>query len=92
MNINIVFCRELLRATTLEVLDVAPDTNLRDAWVWKAGPDHWEFHFRDYYWQGCASNAYEARAKGWAAWLAKRADNQEPRDPEGWEGGFAPNH
>jgi hypothetical protein len=45
---------------------------MQDAWVYKVGRDHWEFHGPDdYYWHGGACNAYEARYKGWCAWLRK---------------------
>lgn len=73
-SIDIAFSREVLRLTLEEVRAACPDINLRDAWVWKAGRDHWEFHYGEYYWHGSASNAYEARAKGWTAYLAKTAD------------------
>jgi hypothetical protein len=51
----------------------APHVKTRkDAWVWKAGRNHWEFHGPGgYYWHGRAHDAYEARAKGWRAWLTK---------------------
>ena len=42
---------------------------LTDAWVYKVGTDHWEFHFGMFYWHGSADNGCEARAKGWRAWL-----------------------
>lgn len=46
---------------------------VKDAWVWNAGRDHWEFHGPgEYYWHGNASNAYEARYKGWVAFLASK--------------------
>lgn len=37
----------------------------------------------------------EWRGQSWATAqrkLKEMADNYEPRDPPGWEGGFAPNH
>lgn len=49
--------------------------NLRKA-AWVYGPmfrDDWEFHGPDaFYWHGEAANAYDARAKGWRAWLRKQ--------------------
>ena len=46
---------------------------MKDAWVWHFHKDHWEFHGPDgFYWHGSADNAYEARAKGWSAWLRKQ--------------------
>jgi hypothetical protein len=70
--INISFCRALLSAVHRDVKAFAPEINLqKDAWVWCAGRDHWEFHGpkNDFYWHGGADNAYDARAKGWSAWL-----------------------
>ena len=43
---------------------------MKDAWVYEFGCNDWEFHGPDnYYWHGNASGAYEARYKGWMAWL-----------------------
>lgn len=71
--INISFCRSLLTAVRRDVEAFAPGKRvIKDAWVWNAGRDHWEFHGPDnYYWHGRADNAYDARAKGWQAWLSK---------------------
>lgn len=73
MNINIRFSRELLQLVLQDLRAFAPGVRVRkDAWVWHAGRDHWEFHGPDgYYWHGRADNAYEARANGWRAWLEK---------------------
>jgi hypothetical protein len=75
-DINISFSRELLRLVQRDVKSFAPNVKVRkDAWVWCAGRDHWEFHGPDgYYWHGNADNAYEARANGWRAWLCKNFD------------------
>lgn len=80
-DINIMFCRHLL-SSAVETLKLhCPDVRaMKDAWVWCAGRDHWEFHgpalkdgdAQKYYWHGSASNAYEARYKGWMAWLAAK--------------------
>lgn len=81
---NITFSRKLLAyvhqdvrrvLTRLAIDHVRPDLARADlrkaAWVWHDGADRWEFHGPDdYYWHGRAHNAYEARAKGWQAWLA----------------------
>lgn len=71
MNVDVVFCRSLLALAHKEVKAAFPETDLRkDAWVWNCGRDNWEFHGPlDWYWHGDASNAYEARYKGWMAWL-----------------------
>lgn len=74
MNIDIEFCRHLLRGAHKLVKEHFPSVRLRDAWVWHAGRNHWEFHYAQggpFYWHGSAGNAYEARYKGWMAWLDK---------------------
>lgn len=72
-SIDITFSRLLLGETHKDVRKLAPHLRghlMRAAWVWRAGRDHWEFHGPDqYYWHGSASNSYEARTKGWNAWL-----------------------
>lgn len=69
-DINIDFCRAMLREVQKDVKTHAPAVKLRDAWVYNTGRDHWEFHGPDeFYWHGSASNAYEARYKGWCGWL-----------------------
>lgn len=69
-DINIAFSRALLA----QILSAIRDKGYRpvkDAWVWHAGRGHWEFHGpNNYYWHGRADNAYEARYKGWSAFLA----------------------
>lgn len=70
-DIDITFSRALLAqiVPTVRKVDKRP---LKDAWVWHAGRDSWEFHGPDrFYWHGRAGNAYEARYKGWCAWLKK---------------------
>lgn len=73
-DINTIFCRLLLASVHKAVKKFAPDTNLRaDAWVWHFHRDSWEFHGPDkFYWNGRADNAYEARAKGWQAWIRSK--------------------
>lgn len=72
MDINIAFSRALLAQLRGPVRGVGKRL-VRDAWVWHAGRDHWEFHGPDeFYWHGRADNAYEARYKGWSAWLEKQ--------------------
>lgn len=69
MDINISFSRALLARIIPDVKDKGMRVN-KDAWVWCAGRDHWEFHGpNNFYWHGSADNAYEARYKGWFAWL-----------------------
>lgn len=70
-SIDVTFCRSLLSEVRKEIKVSYPHirTN-KDAWVWCAGRDHWEFHGPgEYYWHGRAGNAYDARYKGWMAWL-----------------------
>jgi hypothetical protein len=62
--------RLMLAEITPDVRKHVPGVRLRDAWVWCAGRDHWEFHYQDFYWHGSAGSAYEARYKGWDAYLA----------------------
>lgn len=61
----------LYREIAADVRRYDPTIKLRDAWVWCAGRDHWEFHFGDFYWHGSAGGAYDARAKGWEAYLVR---------------------
>lgn len=74
-DINISFCRALLAQANALVKEHFPETKLRggDAWTYNLGRDHWEFHGpAEFYWHGSAGNAYEARYKGWMAWLRHR--------------------
>jgi hypothetical protein len=79
MNMDIAFCRLMLQETHVLVKRHFPEINLRkDAWVWCAGRNHWEFHGPSkYYWHGNASNAYQARYKGWLAWLESKGVGEE---------------
>jgi len=72
-DIDIAFCREMLREAHALVKQAAPSINVRaDAWVYHFMHDHWEFHGPDqFWWHGSAANAYDARYKGWMAWLRK---------------------
>lgn len=70
-DIDIMFSRTLL-AQILPALRKVGKRVTKDAWVYHFHRDHWEFHGPDkFYWHGSASNAYEARYKGWSAWLEK---------------------
>ena len=74
MSIDAMFGRALLQEAHKLVKLHYPEFNLnKDAWVWCAGRDHWEFHGPGgYYWHGRAGNAYDARYKGWMAWLTTK--------------------
>jgi hypothetical protein len=65
-----IFSRQELRLVLLDVKEYNQNLPVREAWVWKCGKDHWEFHFGDFYWHGSADNAYDARSRGWTAYLA----------------------
>jgi hypothetical protein len=68
-NVDVAFCRVLLAQIVPDVHKKGKRVN-KDAWVWLVGHDQWEFHGPDnFYWHGSAGNAYEARYKGWSAWL-----------------------
>ena len=72
-TINTTFCRSMLREATALVRAKFPDVKVRDAWTYHFRGDHWEFHGPDkFYWHGSASGAYDARYKGWMAWLASK--------------------
>jgi hypothetical protein len=73
-RLDIAFSRALLSEGHKAVKAVFPTINLgKDAWVWCAGRDHWEFHGpENYYWHGSAGNAFDARYKGWMAWLRSK--------------------
>jgi hypothetical protein len=68
-----------MKQVTEDVKKYFPRTNLkRDCWVYRTGPQSWEFHGPDeFYWQGHADNAYEAKARGWTAWLQKMGKGEK---------------
>lgn len=70
-NINVAFCREALKSIVADVRKLLPGVKLNDAWVYHLSNGRWEFHYESYYWQGSADNAYEARFKGWEAYMSK---------------------
>ena len=71
--LDVAFSRALLSQVHGDVKAFRRAINLKsDAWVYRTMRDCWEFHGPDeFYWYGEASNAYEARHKGWSAWLKK---------------------
>jgi hypothetical protein len=73
MTINIAFCRNMLQAICCEVRRKFPGTKVSEAWVWTdRRRRHWEFHFQGkLIWDGRADNAYDARYKGWMAFIDK---------------------
>ena len=79
-DIDVVFCRHLL-AQLKPALRAARVRMFRDGWVYGYGHDHWEFHGpHNFYWNGRAANAYDARFKGWSAWLEKFHPEQPKED------------
>jgi len=74
---DITFSRGCLTEAHALVRVHFPAVTLRSAWVWDAGRGRWEFHFGDFYWHGRASNAYDARYKGWMAWLHSKGLDEE---------------
>lgn len=86
-SIDVDYSRIVLQSVIDDVRQHIQGVKLRDAWVYKVGKDHWEFHYTDsagaslqpngskvsgqpsFYWQGSADNAFDARAKGWGAYL-----------------------
>jgi hypothetical protein len=66
------FDRELYRRVKADVVKHSPGVEVMAAWVIPAGACKWEFHYRDFYWHGSAGGAFDARAKGWSAWLHKQ--------------------
>lgn len=71
-DIDTAFTRLLLKQIVPTVRKAGKSV-FKDAWVWRASRQVWEFHGPDgFYWYGRAYNAYEARYKGWSAWISKR--------------------
>jgi hypothetical protein len=63
--------RDLYRRVKADVVKHSPSVEVMAARVIPTGVGQWEFHYSDFYWHGRASGAFEARAKGWSAWLRK---------------------
>jgi hypothetical protein len=77
-TIDVLFSRRLLSEMQADPRFRSSGKRLmKDAWVWCAGRSHWEFHGPEqFYWHGNAANAYEARYKGWSAWIDKQHPEQ----------------
>lgn len=76
MNISIfsVFNRIHLSLVHEEIRQTGINTPMKAAWVHKTF-DQWEFHGPDeFYWHGRAQDAWDARVKGWTAWLRRKYD------------------
>lgn len=51
-------------------------------WLWHHGGLDWEFHYGDFVWRGLASNAFDARVKGWEAWIVATVLERRERQIE----------
>lgn len=69
-DINVTFCRTLLKTVMADIKKITSPAERKAAWVYRFSLDgSWEFHGPDrFYWYGRADNAYDARAQGWQAW------------------------
>lgn len=64
------FCRLHLTEVMKEVRPHTTALERKAAWTYHYGHSQGEFHAHDgFYWYGSAHCKYEARAKGWEAWL-----------------------
>ena len=66
--------RALLRRVTADVRRHVPGIRTGEAWVNRVGPWHWDFYSDGagaFHCLVAAPSAYKAKAKGWAAYLAK---------------------
>ena len=70
-TIETAFTQEFLRLTMLEVRKHTTAEERRKAWTYRLDRrGHHEFHGPNgFYWHGCAGDKYDARAKGWSAYL-----------------------
>lgn len=72
-SVDTMFTRALLREAVKLVRLHYPEIKLRESYVMQPFRGHWEFHGPEkFYWHGRAHDAYEARYKGWTAWLRKK--------------------
>ena len=78
------FCREELKEVLSRVHTYLPRSEIKEAWVDKTSPftkrdsPYFYFHFRDFTWDGTADCSFQAKAKGWEAWLEKNYPEEEP--------------
>jgi hypothetical protein len=70
-SVNIMFCMRLMKEAHKLVKKHFPAIKVRSAaWTYHLGRGHWEFHGPErFYWHGSADNGWEARYKGWMAYL-----------------------
>ena len=72
MSLDTAFQRTEYAQVVMDVRKFNPSVNLREAWVYKVGRDHWEFHYQEFFWHGSAGGAFDARAIGWSRYLASK--------------------
>lgn len=73
MSLDSDFGRALLAQVMPEVREYTTAAQRKETWTYHFDRDHWEFHGPDkFYWHGSAGSAYEARYKGWCAYLASK--------------------
>lgn len=67
------FCRRLLSSTMRDVSRVVPAADVKKAWAFRyTSVSGCSFHGpRDFYWYGRACCLWDARVKGWEAYLRK---------------------
>jgi hypothetical protein len=75
-DIDTAFCRTMLKSLRAD-MKRAKTKAPKDYWTYDFGRGHWEFQAPDFYWDGEAANAYDARYKGISAWL-------QQFDPQGF--------
>jgi len=83
-SINTAFTQTFLRLIMKQVRQHTTPEQRKKTWVYKLNDDHFEFHGpEDFYWHGTAGDKYDARAKGWSAWLSAKGIGIE--DEEEWD-------
>src|SRR6478752_9598892 len=73
------FSRSLLSWTLADVSRYVPAIRRKKAWVWTSDRRTWEFHFEEFFDTFGASDAFDAKAKGWQNWLS--VNKLEPLGP-----------
>ena len=81
------FCRLHLKEVMTDVRQVATSAQIDAAWAWKTSLGG-EFHGPgNLYWHGQVHCLWEAKARGWTAWLEQEADRcQEQRSADRVDG------
>ena len=80
-NVDVIFGRNLLKEVLKIVNKHTTVKQRKSVWTYHFGRDDWEAQstgkdkVNPNYWQGSASNAYEARANFWMQWLDRNKYN-----------------